>query len=464
MLTTACLDDGSKISIDEYKKDLNKNFCCPLGHKLMAKKGRLVVHHFAHYPGSKCDKFRTGMTNWHSQWQRIVEDKNNLEVCLDQNGNKIKLSDMKKRNDDNSNNTNHEQNTSNSLFNSLLKIPNAVKQETFDQSHIADIINPNQILDGKVLVIEVQHSPIKKEIVDERERYYKNMIWIFDLTPRVVKTGKHNKIVFVDGKISYLREITDYVVVIKSTIIPFNELQQDEMDGIFIIIKTRTKYWYETTKPTYFDSGFCILELIMKLDKGFCLTKYITYDEFFKLRMPPLDKDKIEKCTWFHTMPFENLVKMSIIPNPILCNPLKITNKELYIPYIGSELECLELKRVKGGWIYNKFQSNTQVTILESLVMEAKITSNQSTDDAFLFIKLRKYLSISNNVIVDTYKYNGILNVRVVCNKETFACKDKFKALSMKFRKGVKNATNDSQKSRWIAPFKGFETKLNDLI
>ncbi len=66
MLTSATVN-GNKIFIDDYQKDPNKIPYCPLGHKLVAKKGRLVVHHFAHYPNTVCDRWRTSMTNWHSQ-------------------------------------------------------------------------------------------------------------------------------------------------------------------------------------------------------------------------------------------------------------------------------------------------------------------------------------------------------------------------------------------------------------
>src|SRR5665213_2457761 len=88
MLTT-CLIDGVKVSIHDYRKEdyEGKVPLCPLGHRLIGKRGRSVVHHFAHYGSEACDDFREGMTNWHAQWQKIVLDKANIEVCLDPDGN-----------------------------------------------------------------------------------------------------------------------------------------------------------------------------------------------------------------------------------------------------------------------------------------------------------------------------------------------------------------------------------------
>jgi competence CoiA-like predicted nuclease len=52
MLTT-CFVDGVKVSIDDYKKQEGKDPLCPMSHKLVAKKGKKVVHHFAHHPNDK---------------------------------------------------------------------------------------------------------------------------------------------------------------------------------------------------------------------------------------------------------------------------------------------------------------------------------------------------------------------------------------------------------------------------
>lgn len=459
MLTT-CFVDGIKTSIEEYQKDSTKTPYCPLGHRLIAKKGKIVVHHFAHHPGEKCDSFRKGMTNFHAQWQRIVLDKNNLEVCLDKDGNRIVLNKTSKGKEEEKQNI--------ELINILVNIPDSVKkQNTFEQNHIADIINPDNEMNGRPLVIEVQHSPMNKETIDKREQYYQNMVWLFDLTPRVVRNGNHNKIVFVDGKIVFLKEVTNYVAVINAESSIFQEVGPNHREGIFIITQTRTKYWYETTKPTYFDCGFGILYLIRKLDKGFCLTKYLTYGVFFTEVMPPLNKDKVEKCQWFYNIEFNDLIKLNMLPVPIKTSPIEVTKERVTIFYKGPELDCIGMKQNKHGWYFDPFMIQTETNILQTLVMDAKtgnFNNDINSDDTLLFMKLRKYLGVTNNVPIDTYKYGGDVFIRIICTKETFRCKSKFKALEMQYRKGKKNTQKETEKSRWIVKFKGFDKKLNEVM
>ena len=112
------LKNGTTVSIKKYTKSMGEVFCSA-GHKMCAKKGLVKSHHFAHYPGQKCDPWRQGMTEWHLMWQDMVTDKNNLEVLIKKD----------------------------------------------KKWHIADIVNPN-----KKLVIEIQHSPISLEAIKQREK------------------------------------------------------------------------------------------------------------------------------------------------------------------------------------------------------------------------------------------------------------------------------------------------------
>lgn len=122
--------DDREVHVDDYdaavKTDLRCK-CCDA--EVVAKKGQVKVHHYAHKKGAACDDWRKGyaMTEWHKRWQSLCVPES-LETRI-QRG---------------------------------------------DKWHIADIVN----LDGTVL--EVQHSNIAGEAVAEREKFYGDMIWILD--------------------------------------------------------------------------------------------------------------------------------------------------------------------------------------------------------------------------------------------------------------------------------------------
>ena len=253
MLTTAFVN-GTKVSIQDFKKEAGFEPICPLGHKLMAKKGKKVIHHFAHYPNQNCDSWKSGkMTNWHSQWQKIVLDKSNIEVCLDPNGTIVGNSSFH-----GGTVTNHTL----SFLPSNMQIPQI---KTNQESHIADIIKP--IPNSRPLIVEIQHSSISEDTIKAREAYYKNMIWLFDATPRIVEESKANKIAFTDGKVNFLKEKVTYMAILACSGMNMNLNQPnyylgDEiysefltpLYGVFLIINTRTKYFFDTKTPTYFDS------------------------------------------------------------------------------------------------------------------------------------------------------------------------------------------------------------------
>lgn len=437
MLTTASIGN-TKINIDDYSKDLhgNLNLLCPLGHKLIAKKGKKVTHHFAHYPGSKCDDWRSGMTNWHSQWQKIVLDSKNLEVCLDKDGKIL----------------------GNSSFNGFNVVSDI-------DCHIADIINPNYqnpLYPDRPLVIEVQHSPMDKDTIKSREEYYKNMIWLFDLTPRLVKKGNHNKIVFVDGNISYLKEKVGYVALISCqfTCSPINSNNSDEMlSGIFIIINTRTKYWFDTNKPSFFDCGFGMLELIRKLDKGFCLMRYQSYSDFNRKYMPETNQQMLEKLPWFDDISPLDLISIGFMPKIIDVESIILTKSKIIISYVGSELSCVGLTKGFGVWYHDLYDNKDDNSDpLTTLLNHAKNGTGKSVglhSDAIMVLKLRKYLGISANVEIDKYKYKGSEKIKIICSRETYGMKDKFKSLGMKYSKG-----KNKKKSFWHGELSNIEKCL----
>lgn len=495
MLTTALIGD-QKVSIAEYKKSDLIPYC-PLGHRLVGKKGKKVVHHFAHYPGEKCDPWRDGMTHWHSQWQKIVLDKMNLEVCLDING----------------------QILGNSAFQGHATVAQSA-------SHIADIIRPSSPELGlRPLVIEVQHSSIGKDKIDSREQYYQRMIWLFDFTPRLVTAEKCNRIVFVDGRLSYLKDKVTYVAMISSSqglfmapprqaspaatvvknfdqtgpLIPNSnqdrpdlsmasvtrtqgqavyckgdECQEEALtpvSGFFMIISSRTKYWLDTTKPTYFDCGFGILRFLLKLNHNFILVQYLSYEDFIQERMPPINLEKYNGADWFKTISPALLIKLGMIPRIIDVAKIQLSKTKVIFHHKGSELQDMGLEQGMDDWHAGSFyvnSSNTSSTILPpsfsnplapsssndlmTMMLRqatsgavAHVSSAAINNEAMSIVKLRRFLGISAAVEIKIINRKGGDWVILYCNNETFNLKDKLKALEMTYHKAAVDKVSTRQ-------------------
>ena len=111
--------------------------CCRM--ELIAKCGSLKRWHWAHVSKIDCDYWSEGLSAWHLAWQDRVK-----ESC---------------------------------------------QEVVIRGEHRADIC----LSTGQV--IELQHSPISPEDIEERERFYGNMLWIFDAEP-----FKHN--LFLREKLS----------------------------------------------------------------------------------------------------------------------------------------------------------------------------------------------------------------------------------------------------------------------
>ncbi len=510
MLTTAWLD-GQKIDIDDYKKQAGKDPLCPLGHRLVGKKGKKVVHHFAHYALEKCDPWRQGLSGFHSQWQKIVLDKKNIEVCMNADGTITgnssfrgysSFSQQQPIQQQPQQNPTQQSQQFQSMFSDIPSIPTITTE-----AHIADIIKPN-FSGGRPLVVEIQNSSIDKASIDSREKYYQNMVWVFNLTPRVVSPGKHNKVVFVDGKVSYLKEKVIYVAMISSLDMKFRigdqsgqnigdqclGLEPKQIYGIFIIINTRTKYWFETTKPTYFDCGYGILRLIMKLDKGFAFTLYMSYEDFCNERMPEINKEIYATCGWFHTQNPMNLIKLNIVPQIINVPNIYSCKDRIIIYHNGNEFQGMGLERGRDCWqwfdSYNQqkqtitvvnnqtpkqdlylnsqgvptnplMQHPTQSTViinnqdLLTAMMTSQMTTTQNPQLALsnsplnhisLINKLRTFLGVSSNVNIEIENMRGSEQIVVYCNKETYNMKDKFKTLGMTYRKVSKSEKRTKSK------------------
>ena len=139
--------DDNRVNIDETRS--NQSYYCPYcGTELIAKKGNIRVHHFAHKKNHICSDSweREGlydMSAWHNDWQNLFPIENQ-EVLLT-------LGDTK---------------------------------------HRADVLIDKT-------VIEFQHSSLKPNIFDNRTNFYTNlgykMIWLFDVHDAVETESMYYK-------------------------------------------------------------------------------------------------------------------------------------------------------------------------------------------------------------------------------------------------------------------------------
>ena len=184
------------LPIDDYNKEIHQNkVTCNFCHeKVIAKKGSIVVHHYAHSPNSTClFTKKEPKTQWHQFWQENIKS-DYLE--------KIITKDNKK--------------------------------------HIADIINTTNT------VIEIQHSNISLTDAFDRESFYNNMIWILDGNNRYHDTSKE-----VTETISVSFEFTQNntkYYMIKSTKKFWSYLQKpkyiDTSLGLLHVIRSYNENYY----------------------------------------------------------------------------------------------------------------------------------------------------------------------------------------------------------------------------
>jgi competence protein CoiA len=120
--------------------------CPSCGSELIAKCGKIKMHHWAHKGARNCDPWWENETEWHRSW------KNNFPVEWQE-----------------------------------LPLPD----EQTGEKHIADV----RTSDG--LVIEFQNSPIDLQERTTREKFYKDMVWVVNGTrgksdyPRFLKGYNH---------------------------------------------------------------------------------------------------------------------------------------------------------------------------------------------------------------------------------------------------------------------------------
>lgn len=102
---------------------------CPLCNGIViAKCGEIYPHHWAHQSIRDCDEWYETESAWHLRWKSVFP-KENIEVAITKN----------------------------------------------DKRHRADIVS------REGTVIELQHSPISIAMIRERELFYEDMFWVFDM-------------------------------------------------------------------------------------------------------------------------------------------------------------------------------------------------------------------------------------------------------------------------------------------
>lgn len=126
----AYTDDNKIIHIKDYNiKYKDKIYCCQ-GHKVIAKRGTKMKHHFCHKRNNGNDTCCREMGDWHIQSQERIKDE---------------------------------------------YIEKRIKGK--NKYHIADVINKNNI------VIEYQKSIISPDVIKQRDDFYKkyckDIIWVF---------------------------------------------------------------------------------------------------------------------------------------------------------------------------------------------------------------------------------------------------------------------------------------------
>ncbi len=138
--------DGRRIDIKDYQESMANQILCAEGHPVIAKRGHIRMHHFAHKVGCPCS-CHDNKGEWHIWWQDRVHI-DHQEVRLQAN----------------------------------------------DKVHIADILIPPVQDACKGFVIEIQHSPMDLPTMREREAFYTGqgytLVWVFDVSSWIFTTRR----------------------------------------------------------------------------------------------------------------------------------------------------------------------------------------------------------------------------------------------------------------------------------
>ncbi|MBB3697737.1 hypothetical protein KMW28_06070 [Flammeovirga yaeyamensis] len=160
-----------------------KGICPSCNSEVIAKCGEIKVWHWAHTKEGNCDSWSEPETMWHKNWKLTF----GIET-------------------------------------------NEVKISKGDKWHIADIKSINNV------IIELQNSPIQREIIREREEFYgERMLWIIN--------GEKFKDNF---------HISDYDVDLYSWALPNNKISNKEGIKFFTWFYPKTS-WKDSKRNVFID-------------------------------------------------------------------------------------------------------------------------------------------------------------------------------------------------------------------
>lgn len=124
-----------------------RGICPNCQSSVIAKCGRIKIHHWAHEAADDCDAWSEPMGPWHLSWQDIVSPE-------------------------------------------YIEVPIG--------PHRANILSDDDI------VIELQHSSIQPEEIEQREAFYDNMVWLFDATHRFGLVPSGDRAFFSFGRTKHI--------------------------------------------------------------------------------------------------------------------------------------------------------------------------------------------------------------------------------------------------------------------
>jgi len=161
--------------------------CPTCGGAVLAKCGKIRVPHWAHVAGGDCDTWSEPLGPWHRSWQDIVRPQ----------------------------------------YVEVVRAP-----------HRADIVGRNDV------VIELQHSSINPGAIQDRERFYGRMVWLFDATERFrfVRTGQ--RAFFILGRVKHIQCCAAPVFLdFGTTVIQVERFVEKVIDGVDGYGLVRDRSW-----------------------------------------------------------------------------------------------------------------------------------------------------------------------------------------------------------------------------
>lgn len=182
MLLYAMVEDARQLPFPR-----GRGHCPACRGQVLAKCGSIKVHHWAHVSGQECDTWSEGIGPWHLSWQNLIRPE-------------------------------------------FVEVPLGM--------HRADILG-----DGDT-VVELQHSAISPEEIEEREKYYGKMVWLIDATQRFGGLISGPRFFFSFGRTKHLQACQKPVVLDFQGFLVQVEALTPVLDGFAGFGLTRDRAWF----------------------------------------------------------------------------------------------------------------------------------------------------------------------------------------------------------------------------